>query len=288
MKVFYKIIFLCLLNIINLSNLAYAKKTTEYSASSVELTFNSHGKRMSGFIYQAAGIGPHPTVLLLHGYPGNEKNLDVSQALRKQGFNVVFFHYTGAWGSEGEFSFLNAEEDVQTVLNYMNINAADLRIDKRLISIVGHSMGGHMAIAGILDNPSVKCAIAYDGANLGVNDVGMFDDPETTIPWKEYSNSLFMLNGWSGKKAEDELKKYSKDLNLVRRVNSLKGRPVLLIPASTDVIPMKSHIKPLFKALKQTNNSKISYKLIDDDHSFNSSRDELIQTSIKFLHSNCK
>ncbi len=288
MKVFYKIIFLCLLNIINLSNLAYAKKTTEYSASSVELTFNSHGKRMSGFIYQAAGIGPHPTVLLLHGYPGNEKNLDVSQALRKQGFNVVFFHYRGAWGSEGEFSFLNAEEDVQTVLNYMNINAADLRIDKRLISIVGHSMGGHMAIAGILDNPSVKCAIAYDGANLGVNDVGMFDDPETTIPWKEYSNSLFMLNGWSGKKAEDELKKYSKDLNLVRRVNSLKGRPVLLIPASTDVIPMKSHIKPLFKALKQTNNSKISYKLIDDDHSFNSSRDELIQTSIKFLHSNCK
>lgn len=288
MKVFYKIIFLCLLNIINLSNLAYAKKTTEYSASSVELTFNSHGKRMSGFIYQAAGIGPHPTVLLLHGYPGNEKNLDVSQALRKQGFNVVFFHYRGAWGSEGEFSFLNAEEDVQTVLNYMNINAADLRIDKRLISIVGHSMGGHMAIAGILDNPSVKCAIAYDGANLGVNDVGMFDDPETTIPWKEYSNSLFMLNGWSGKKAEDELKKYSKDLNLVRRVNSLKGRPVLLIPASTDVIPMKSHIKPLFKALKQTNNSKISYKLIDDDHSFNSYRDELIQTSIKFLHSNCK
>ena len=290
MKLLSKLNFILVLTLINLGSLPYAKPHGEYPATTTELTFEVNGKRMSGFIYQATGKGPHPTALLLHGYPGNEKNLDVAQALRSNGWSVVFFHYRGAWGSEGQFSFLNAEQDVQTVLHYMRDkkNADALRIDRNLVSTVGHSMGGHMAIAGILDNPAVKCAIAYDGANMGVSDVGIIDDPETTLPWKEYSDSLFMLNGWSGEKGAKELREHGKALNLVRRVNTINGRPVLLVAADTDVIPMESHIKPLLKALKQTKNSRVSYKLIDDDHSFNSSRAELINTTIKFLDSNCK
>jgi len=276
--------------VLALSITSFANKAEEHAATTVELTFNSNDKRMSGFAYLAAGAGPNPTVLLLHGYPGNEKNLDVAQALRSKGWNVVFFHYRGAWGSEGEFSLVNAEQDVQAVLRYISKpeNAAKLRINPDLISIVGHSMGGHMAIAGILDNAAVKCAIAYDGANMGVGDVGIMADPETDIPWKAYSDTLFMLKGWSGEKLAKELKEHGKALNLVRRVNTLNGRPILLIAADTNVIPMKSHIKPLLKALQATPNSRISYKLIDDDHSFNSSRTELISTTAQFLDANCK
>ena len=283
-----KLILVFVITITALSS--QAKQLTEYAATSSELTFNSAGDRMSGLAYLAAGAGPHPTILLLHGYPGNEKNLDVAQAMRSNGWNVVFFHYRGSWGSEGEFSLLNAEQDVQTVLQYITDkdNAAKLRIDHNLISIVGHSMGGHMAIAGILDNPLVNCAVTYDGANMGVSDVGVIADPETNVPWKAYSDTLFMLNGWSGDKAEKELKAHGKALNLVRRVNTLNGRPVLLIAADTDVIPMKSHIKPLLAALRKTSNSNVSYQLIDDDHSFNSSRKELIASTAKFLNANCK
>lgn len=290
MKYLYKLSFLLVLTLLGLSNLAYAKSVAAFAAKTTELTFNADGERMSGFIYHTAGEGPHPTVLLLHGYPGNEKNLDVAQALRSKGWHVVFFHYRGAWGSEGEFSFTNAEQDVQTVLQYLSNkeNAAKLGINANLISIVGHSMGGHMAIAGILDNSSVKCAIAYDGANMGVGDVGIMADPENTLPWKQYSDTLFMLNAWSGEKAEKELQTHGKALNLVRRVNTINGRPVLLIAADSEVIPIKSHIKPLFDALRKTPNSQITYKLIDDDHSFNSSRAELITTTLDFLKTNCR
>ena len=65
----------------------------------VEVNFKSQGKRLNGVVYLANGAGPHPTVVLLHGFPGNEKNLDLAQALRRDGFNVLFFHYRGAWGS---------------------------------------------------------------------------------------------------------------------------------------------------------------------------------------------
>ena len=36
----------------------------------IELGIDSHGARMNGHIYLANGPGPHPTVALLHGFPG--------------------------------------------------------------------------------------------------------------------------------------------------------------------------------------------------------------------------
>ena len=85
-------------------------------ATSPELQFQSEGAHLNAVAYLAAGAGPHPTVLLLHGFPGNERNLDLAQAIRRAGWNVFFFHYRGAWGSGGEFSFGNALEDVRAVI----------------------------------------------------------------------------------------------------------------------------------------------------------------------------
>ena len=273
-----------------IASVVHAKSKGAYPASTAELILNSHEKRMSGFVYIADGKGPHPTVLLLHGYPGNEKNLDVAQALRQKGWNVAFFHYRGAWGSEGDFSFRHAEQDVQVVLRYLSDheNSEKLRIDRNLISTVGHSMGGHMAIAGILDNQLVKCSVAWDGANLGAKGVGFVNDPNTTIPWQAYGDTLFMLKGWSGKKAQQETKEFAKELDLIRRVKQINGRPVMLVGANTSVIPHQLHIAPLLAALKETKDSKISFKLIDDDHSFSSSRQELIEATSSFLNNNCK
>ena len=64
----------------------------------------SHGALMNGVLYAAAGTGPHPAVMLFHGFPGNEQNLDLAQAIRRAGFDVLTMHYRGAWGSPGSFS----------------------------------------------------------------------------------------------------------------------------------------------------------------------------------------
>jgi pimeloyl-ACP methyl ester carboxylesterase len=285
---FYRFLFLVVF--IAGSNLASAQSNEAVPPSVVELTIPSGDLRMTGFAYLAAGAGPHPSVLLLHGYPGNEKNLDVAQAMRREGWNVVFFHYRGAWGSEGEFSYRGAEQDVQTVLAYMRdaANAERLRIDKSKISIVGHSMGGHMAIAGILDNPHVQCAVAYDGVNIGAIAEGMAKSPERAKGWKAYGDNLFMLAGWSGEKAEKEVIEYAEEFDLRKRATSINGRPVLLIPADTQVIPMDLHINPLQAALEATENAHVTVTLIDDDHSYSGSRLELIETTADFLNASCK
>jgi poly(3-hydroxybutyrate) depolymerase len=65
----------------------------------------SEGAMLNAVIYVAAGKGPHPTLLLLHGFPGNEQNLDLAQAARRAGWNVLTLHYRGSWGSPGPFPF---------------------------------------------------------------------------------------------------------------------------------------------------------------------------------------
>lgn len=79
----------------------------------------SHGAQLNALMYVAAGAEPHPTVILLHGFPGNERNLDLAQDIRRAGWNVLYFNYRGAWGTPGEFSFANSIEDTASAIAYL-------------------------------------------------------------------------------------------------------------------------------------------------------------------------
>jgi hypothetical protein len=79
----------------------------------------SHGAKLNALAYVAAGAGPYPVVILLLGFPGNEKNLDLAQAIRRDGGDVVYFDYRGSWGSPGDFSFTHSIEDTQSAIAYV-------------------------------------------------------------------------------------------------------------------------------------------------------------------------
>ena len=102
---------------------------------------------MNALFLLASGEGPKPTMILLHGLPGNERNLDLAQAVRRAGWNVLTFTYRGAWGSEGTFSIQHAIEDAQGALGFLRSPQAglDSPIDTGRIVVAGHSMGGFMA-----------------------------------------------------------------------------------------------------------------------------------------------
>lgn len=48
----------------------------------------THGLLINGVVYQASGAGLHPTIVICHGLPGNEKNLDLAQAARRRSLNI--------------------------------------------------------------------------------------------------------------------------------------------------------------------------------------------------------
>lgn len=88
-------------------------RDTAHPAINRQLLIPSHGERMNAVFFLAAGDEPKPTMLLMHGLPGNERNLDLAQAIRRAGWNVLTFTYRGAWGSTGAFSIANSVEDTR-------------------------------------------------------------------------------------------------------------------------------------------------------------------------------
>src|SRR5262249_12528177 len=129
----------------------------------------SHGAKMYAVIYVASGAGPHPTVLMLHGFPGNEKNLDLAYSMRRAGWNVLAPFYRGAWGSGGTFSFTHALEDAQSCIQFLidPENDKKFHVDPAHIVLLGHSMGGFVAAYATAQEPKVFAVALISAANLG-------------------------------------------------------------------------------------------------------------------------
>ena len=137
----------------------------------VVLHIPTGGVHVNGVAYVAAGRGPHPAVVLFHGLPGNEKNLDLAQAIRRAGWTVVTLNYRGSWGSEGVFSFAHTLEDAHATLAYVRdlSTATKLRIDPARIVVAGHSMGGWVT-ALISGSEHVAGAILFSAGDMGAVD----------------------------------------------------------------------------------------------------------------------
>jgi hypothetical protein len=250
-----------------------------YPPSLQEVHFASDGDRLNGIVYVANGPGPHPTVILLHGFPGNEKNLDLAQSLRTDGWNVLFFHYRGAWGSEGTYSFTHVVEDVAAAADYLRGNAGSLRADANRIILVGHSMGGFAALMAAARDDRITCAAAITPADLGAI-VGVFEaDPAQAKGFAEYSDASQMLHGLTGAGALAEIMTNREAFDLRALAPRLRGKSVLVVGADHDTdIPVDVLVRPLIDAYEADTAIRTTGVILSGDHSFSWSRDRLIAT----------
>ncbi len=128
----------------------------------------SGGVEINGVAYLASGAGAHPTLVIAHGWPGNEKNLDLAQAVRRAGWNAVTFNYRGSWGSPGEFHFTQVPEDAAAVISFLRRPdiAAKYGIDPKRIALAGHSMGGWATSQVASKDPDLVGAILISAAEM--------------------------------------------------------------------------------------------------------------------------
>jgi pimeloyl-ACP methyl ester carboxylesterase len=128
----------------------------------------SGGVEINGVAYLASGEGAHPTLVICHGWPGNEKNLDLAQAVRRAGWNAVTFNYRGSWGSPGEFHFAQVPEDAAAVIAWLRKPevAAKFGIDAARIALAGHSMGGWATTQVASRDPALIGAVLISAADM--------------------------------------------------------------------------------------------------------------------------
>ena len=247
------------------------------------------GYRLNGLIYRAGGPGPHPGVVLLHGYPGNEKNLDLAQALRRAGFNVLFFHYRGAWGSDGHFSLLNAVEDVAAAVHRMRTDPA-MSTDPERMSVVGHSMGGFLTLQHASRDPDLRCAVPLAFANMG-GYVRMAEGNADLLALMEDRLSqrpppLVWADGYT---VFAEVRDNGDELDLMEHLEALSGRRMLVLSALHDeVVDYEANHRALMSALRENGAPAVEEITLDADHAFSAHRLALIDHVVPWMSAHCR
>ena len=241
-----------------------------HPATMYQLEIPDHGATVFGTFYRAAGVAPHGTVVLLHGLPGYEQNGDLAHTLRRAGWNVLIFHYRGAWGSGGTFSFAHCVEDVQTVLDYLRdpANASKLGVDPRRLVLVGHSLGGFLAGIGAAHDPAVLGAALISPFNPGAL-APPVPKPAEQAALAEFRGDTGPLAGATAEGLLGEAQTNAAAWDLRGIGPNLKGRPVLVIHSDDFLHAADAAIAA---SLRQGGTVRLTEAHLPTDHSYSDHR----------------
>lgn len=237
------------------------------------------GSNINGIAYLAAGAGPHPTAVFFIGLPGNEKNLDLVQAVRRAGWNAITFYYRGSWGSPGAFRFANCAQDAESVLTYLRTEpvAKDLGIETTRIAVVGHSMGGWVAVE----------TAARDHHLAGVALISAADMAKDFAVDESHANLVERLSGLMESLADatpeqlaDELEAHRTSWQFGRAYDQLAHVPLLVISANDRYRPSDDAI---VSALRARGDQSITAVHMDTDHVYSDHRIALEAAVIGWL-----
>jgi acetyl esterase/lipase len=257
-----------------------------HPASGGGVQFVSHGAAVNAQLYRPAGAGQHPTVILLHGLPGNEQNLDLARAMQRAGWTVITFHYRGSWGSGGQFTLKGGIEDAKALLAQLHTaqGARAWGVDDRRIVVIGHSYGGLVAAATAAGAPDL----------LGVGLIAPWDVSHDQRALSKLAPADLAkaasagFNDVEGRLGEvtiasltDDLLTNGADLSLARLGPAFADRPVLVVTATRDDPGDKAI--DLLPALRKAGPADLTTREMDTDHGFNDHRIALEKAVLDWL-----
>lgn len=247
------------------------------------------GKRGRIFaqMYLPGGTYPAPTVVLCHGIPGNERLMDLAVYLREQGFAAVSFHYSGSWGSDGDYSMLHCMEDTMAVIEYIKTCGLEY-FDTEKLFVCGHSMGGLMAShAGA--SPLVKAAVIMMPLNAEpCLRACLQGAPQQN--WVDFYNGCgeWLVNfGWDTMAEDGKNSLELFDFNTY--AEALAKKPVLTVAGARDtLLPRAEHLDVLHEAMEKHGAPLLKKAEFGCDHGMNTDRQAIKECIAAFLKEQCR
>jgi pimeloyl-ACP methyl ester carboxylesterase len=201
----------------------------------VETIDGSHGKLVGDVKRPAVQARKVPVVIICHGLTGwraENHNMAVGDSLLAHGYATVCFDFNGHGESEGKFSDMTIEnelEDLHCIYDYV---AGLPWVDKKRIAVAGHSQGGFVAgvFAGDMGRKKVKCAVLLAPAACihvdAVNNI-FFDAPAS---YEDLADSAFYWGRWFGK----DYFRAAREIKVFERTGAYDG-PVLIVQGDADM-----------------------------------------------------
>jgi pimeloyl-ACP methyl ester carboxylesterase len=256
----------------------------DHPPRSAQVLVPSQGVGMNGLFYLAAGAGLHPTLVLLHGLPGNEQNLDLAQAIRRAGWNVLTLHYRGSWGSPGLFSIAHVLEDADAAVAFVRRAdvAQEFAIDTRRIVLAGHSLGGFASASHARADERLLGVILIDAWNVGTtaNELsGLSEAARTELAGKEFNDFGNSLQGATAVSVAEEIVAHRSEWDFMAWADALARRPLLVIGASKG---LGEENRRLADAVVRAGGD-VQAETLQSDHSFQDRRIALAAEVVNWL-----
>ena len=248
-----------------------------HPAKMTVLHIPSHGVLINGIAYQPAGAGLHPTLVICHGLPGNEKNLDLPQAVRRAGWNAITFNYRGSWGSPGVYRFTQNLEDADAVLAYLRdrANATRLGIDTQRIAVAGHSMGGWVVAHTAAHDHGLIGAILISAGDMG----RLGEEPQDRLV-TDMADNMEGLSGVTAQSMADEDRANAKAFRMENAAAGLTQIPLLVLTSDDGLAPDSDE---LVHAVEAKGGHKITTVHVATDHGWSDHRIALESAILTWL-----
>lgn len=283
---FVKSVVLCLMFL----SLTHCK-----AATPIDITINRDKVLLKGKFYISEGTGIFPTVILLHGFPGNEIDvLGIGNKLSEEGFNALTFNYSGTHQSGGKYNFENTQKDIQAAFAFIhqNENIHKYKIDTTRIILGGYSYGGGMAFTYAANHPEIKEIFSIAGNDHGVFMEQYNRNAEMKNMIDKMFNNLktqpeivrFAPGGTPEEISEMKIIESNPTYHLLNSAQLLNQKKILLIGGWDDPnVSLENIILPLYRALLKEKAKNVKIAAVLDNHSFKNSKEALAQIIIKWL-----
>ncbi len=230
--------------------------------------------RLLGRLYRPNDESVYPAVAVCHGYPGDNKNMDLAEELAINGVAVLIFYYMGAWGSGGEFRLPNLTPSTVAAVKYLR--SLDF-VDPDRVGLISFSMGAL---------PHTKCMSVDPSLRTGV----LMSPASDLKPWSQEQRlesivPVFLkmaegkLAGWTEEKLRQDLKAAASELNPIETVTEIHA-PLMVVLGTNDTVAMPPDIRRLYEA---ANEPKKLVEIDGADHEFTEHRIPLQKAVIEWV-----
>ena len=194
--------------------------------------------------------GKRPCVIVLHGFPGGNRNDDIAHALCRIGCVVLILHHRGAWGSPGKYLVSNCIEDIKQLAEHVRSCqfGEAYQVDPNAVYLLGHSMGGNNALNAGKELPWLRGLILlapYDSTCYIRS-----GEPERLMDLMK--DGAKYLNCDGAEAMFVDILQHAREWNFEKAAEAMKEQNLLILSgAYDDVAPEKDMVLPLWNAVQE-------------------------------------
>ena len=198
------------------------------------------GEPIRGDLRLPDGEGPHPVVVVCHGFKGFKDwgfHPWLGERLAGAGLAALHFGFSrnGVVRDGGDVEDLDAfrrntlsieRDDLDTVLDAALSDALDASLDPARLGLMGHSRGGGIAVVGAAERPEVKALVTW----AAVSHFDRIVDEPTLAEWRR-SGAYAVVNSRTGQKLPMGVEFLDDVLANLPRLDVLAAARRLAVPA---------------------------------------------------------